>query len=66
MNDEARFWIKLASIPLAVQGLFLGLKLARVIHWPWWAVLSPSWGTVAALIVGGGMTFAALVRWGKQ
>lgn len=24
--------------------LFIGLKLAEVIDWPWWVVLAPIWG----------------------
>lgn len=27
--------------------LFIGLKLAGFIDWPWWAVLSPIWGGAA-------------------
>lgn len=37
---------------LAVQ--FVGLKLAGIIGWPWWAVLLPLWGPlalVAALVL---------------
>lgn len=26
--------------------LFIGLKLAGLIDWEWWVVLSPLWGTV--------------------
>ena len=33
--------------------LFIGLKLAGVITWSWWWVLSPLWiGFLAALLIG--------------
>ena len=38
----------------ALQLLFIGLKLAGVIDWPWWAVMMPflaSFGLVMALMV---------------
>lgn len=31
--------------------LFIGLKLAGFIDWPWWAVLLPIWGPLAAALV---------------
>ena len=33
--------------------LFIGLKLAGFITWPWWLVLLPLWGpfTVIALLI---------------
>lgn len=39
--------------------LFIGLKLAHVIAWPWWAVLSPLWGPIA-LVLAGVLVFAVL------
>ena len=30
--------------------LFIGLKLAKIIAWSWWIVLSPLWIPVVALI----------------
>ena len=30
--------------------VFLVLKLAGIITWPWWQVLSPLWAPVAALL----------------
>lgn len=37
----------------ALAVLFIGLKLAGVIDWSWWAVLLPLWGPLAlvALLV---------------
>lgn len=37
----------------ALAVLFVGLRLAHVIDWPWWAVLLPLWGPLAlvALLV---------------
>jgi hypothetical protein len=31
--------------------MFIGLKLAGFIDWPWWLVLSPLWGGVALWLV---------------
>ena len=31
--------------------LFIGLKLANVIDWPWCAVLAPIWGPVVLVVV---------------
>jgi len=31
--------------------LFIGLKLAGFIDWPWWLVLSPLWGGAALWLV---------------
>lgn len=31
--------------------LFVGLKLAKVIDWPWVWVLAPFWGPIALLLV---------------
>lgn len=30
--------------------LFIGLRLAGLIDWPWWVVLSPIWGQLAVLM----------------
>lgn len=38
----------------ALAVLFVGLRLAGLIDWPWWAVLLPLWGPfalVAALVL---------------
>lgn len=31
--------------------LFIGLKLAGVVSWPWWAVLAPLWVPFALVCV---------------
>lgn len=31
--------------------LFIGLKLAGIITWPWWVVLLPLWGPFAAVAI---------------
>lgn len=31
--------------------LLIGLKLGKVIAWPWWQVLLPLWGPLALVIV---------------
>lgn len=31
--------------------LFIGLKLAGIIDWSWWWVLSPFWGAAAFLLL---------------
>lgn len=40
-------------IPL-LSALFIGLKLADIIDWSWWWVLSPIWisGIISMLIMG--------------
>ncbi len=36
--------------------LFIGLKLAKVINWSWWWVLSPLWiSTILAIVILGGI-----------
>lgn len=34
-----------------LQILFIGLKLAKVIDWSWWWVLSPTWISFAILLL---------------
>jgi hypothetical protein len=41
--------------------LFVGLKLADVIDWSWWWVLSPMWIGVATLVVIGGVVVVVSV-----
>ena len=31
--------------------LFIGLKLANVIDWPWWLVLAPIWGPFVLVLM---------------
>ena len=31
--------------------LFVGLRLAGIIDWPWWAVLAPFWGQIVLVLV---------------
>lgn len=31
--------------------MFIGFKLAGIIDWDWWVVLSPMWGSFALLVV---------------
>ena len=31
--------------------LFVGLKLCNKIHWSWWAVTSPLWGSCSVMAV---------------
>ena len=44
------WWIVLALVPYTIQIVFLSLRFAAVILWPWWAVLIPL--IVLAVIVG--------------
>lgn len=46
MSNASNHGIGFAGL-LAV--LFIGLKLGRVIDWPWWWVLSPLWIPTAVL-----------------
>jgi|CXWL01.1.fsa_nt_gi hypothetical protein len=41
--------------------LFIGLKLAHVINWSWWWVLSPFWGGVALALVAFPLVFLFLL-----
>lgn len=43
--------------------LFIGLKLAGFIDWPWWVVLLPIWGPIVLwLFIVGGLVFALTVK----
>lgn len=41
------------GFPAALGILFIGLKLAKVIDWSWWWVLSPFWIGIAAAVAFG-------------
>lgn len=43
------------------QVVLLGLKLGRVITWPWWLVFAPVWGFPALVLLLG--TALALSLW---
>lgn len=38
------------GFPSLLGLLFIGLRLAGLIDWPWWVVLSPIWGQLAVLM----------------
>lgn len=43
--------------------LFIGLKLAGFIGWPWWVVMLPIWGPIVLwLFIVGGLVFALAVK----
>lgn len=43
--------------------LFIGLKLAKVINWSWWWVLSPLWiSTILAIVILGGIYLYSLKK----
>lgn len=43
--------------------LFIGLKLAGFIDWPWWVVMLPIWGPIVfVLMLLGGIAFALAVK----
>jgi hypothetical protein len=44
----------------ALTIVFITLKLANVINWSWWWVLSPLWITTAIVLA---VLFVALVIW---
>ncbi len=44
--------------------LFVGLKLADVIDWSWWWILSPLWITAGGALVVFGVGFVAWYKWG--
>lgn len=45
--------------------LFIGLRLAGVIDWPWWAVLSPLWGGALLWLVAVAALIAAAIIAGR-
>jgi hypothetical protein len=40
--------------------LFIGLKLANIIHWSWWLVLAPLWAPAAFIL---GIATLAFLAW---
>jgi hypothetical protein len=54
-----------ACLPAYVTPVFIALKLAGVIAWSWWWVLSPMWIGAFALaqLVGGLIVLWCLGRW---
>jgi len=55
----------LGSLQQTALITFIALKLAGVVTWSWWWVLSPLWigGVVLALLVGGLTILWCLGRW---
>lgn len=51
MNEGGINVLDLATVLLTV--LFVGLKLAHVIAWSWWWVLSPIWLPIAIVVACG-------------
>lgn len=47
------------GIAVAATGALAVLRLTGVTAWPWWVVLAPSWGLVAALLAVAYATVAA-------
>jgi hypothetical protein len=39
--------------------LFVGLKLANVIAWPWWQVLAPLWISLVCTVIVAAVTVAS-------
>ena len=53
------------SLPGAALLTFIALKLAGVVTWSWWWVVSPMWigGAALALVVGSLVSLWCLGRW---
>ena len=49
-DNESRRGVSGADL---LQTLFIGLKLAKIIDWSWWWVLSPLWINLIIVIVIG-------------
>lgn len=48
----------------ALQLIFIGLKLCKVIQWSWWAVLIPLWiELVLCVLIIVVVVIAAIVKW---
>jgi hypothetical protein len=58
-------WDVVRSLPAFASPVFIALKLAGVITWSWWWVLSPLWlgGLALALMVGGLIIVWCLGQW---
>lgn len=58
-DNKVRYVSSSSSLPTVLTGVFVGLKLAGVIDWSWWWVLSPTW--ITALVLGAIFVIVALV-----
>jgi hypothetical protein len=54
------------TVPLGVQALLAGLKVAGVVRWSWWWVLAPVWLCVLVCACFLGLDMLALSNWGKR
>ena len=56
-----------ARLPACATPLFIALKLAGVVTWSWWWVLSPMWigGLALALLAGGLIIVWCLGQWSR-
>lgn len=50
MDDEGRGGAH-SNVFNLLGVLFVGLRLAGIIDWPWWAVLAPFWGQIVLVLV---------------
>lgn len=58
-------WDVVRSLPACASFVFIALKLAGVVAWSWWWVLSPMWigGLALALLAGGLIMLWCLGQW---
>lgn len=54
MNEFVR---AVETFLLSLAAVLIGLKLAGLLHWPWWLVLVPIWGPFAAILAVVGLVF---------
>lgn len=57
---------KSIGLPDLFGVMFVGLKLAGVIHWPWWVVVGPFWGEFIVLYVTGILVAHRAARKGRS
>ena len=58
MSDSTKSGRRGVSLLNMLAVLFIGLKLAGLIDWPWWLVLAPLWG---GLLLWFAVTFVLLL-----
>ena len=61
MNEKKRTTSGGVGITGLLQVAFIVLKLCGVIKWSWWWVLTPTWGTIALVLLL--VLFGLILTW---
>jgi hypothetical protein len=51
MQLDSKFFKVYFGVPVFLFVLFIVLKLSKVIHWSWWLVTLPVWGSIALAVI---------------